>query len=302
MAESFTPDLSDLPTPLPAGCISDVLWCTPWTNAVELASASTLCFATSFAALIPGVQHGKSEADERILHIRNSEVFTQQATTGRITRPHINVHAPDDRHIAIRCWVVNEPATNTSTGLVLLLDRILQINGHPFILTDLTAHHIQLQEIMARLWTPDNLLQFNTVCRCMATKADELWTLAITQIPHTVAGIRFEACGAPSSASDRVWLKADATAPPVQYLTDVANGAIEATDVTMAKRDRHLRIFEGCKTHALIQKFNAKVLDHVDSEVMKQGANFVLPQHVLHEIWKLIPSSPTSCVRVLNPV
>jgi hypothetical protein len=270
------------------------LWRTPTTNLIDPASTRTGELSKMFAALIPGVQPGRHHADERVLHLIGNKLYTQRLVEPFITYPKITVDAPNEIHYAIRCWVVHEPSETNDPAIVLLLDRLLQINGAPFPLHDLTAHAAFLREVMGRLRSPDGSIRFNTVCRCTADKVEELLAVATTQIPHVTAGIRFELPNAPSPSTDLVWFSADETAPTIGLLADIARGHVILGDqASIAKKgDRRMYIRTGCATFQCVNDFFQRVKHNQDCGIELRGLFLFATQAALAMACRSVHSSP----------
>jgi len=275
----YQPDLS---TSMPSTefLIADALWRTPWTSTVSVVSNFGEKLPEAFAALIPGVQPGRLEADERVLHIIGNKIYTQRPDTTVVAWPNITITTPCEVHHAIRCWVVQEPTPNGGMMVVLLLDRLLRVGTMPYILDDLSAHNTILRSIIQHLRSPDNRLQFNTVCRCSAVKMDELWAMTNTKIPHTVAGIRFETPGTSSSATDRVWLASDETAPSLPLLFDIM-----IHSRTPHTPDRKVLVTPGGSTHMAVAAMYTRMLQDPECGITPHGCDYVVTQSAVATAW-----------------
>jgi len=283
----YQPDLS-IYMPSTEFLLADTLWRTPWASTVSVVSNFGVHLPEAFAALIPGIQPGRLNADERILHIVGSKIYTQRPDTTVVSWPNIILQTNFEAHHAIRCWVVQEPTPDGGTMVVLLLDRILRIGTMPYELIDLGAHNTILRNIMQNLRSPDDRLQFNTVCRCSAVKIDELWTMTHNQIPHTVAGIRFETPGTSSSATDRVWLSSDTTAPSLSLLLDVMNYTVKVHSQVPHTPDRKLLVRLGGHTHTAVAAMHARLLQNPDCGIVLQDCDYVVTQNAVKTAWAIV--------------
>jgi hypothetical protein len=108
------------------------------------------------------------------------------------------------------------------TSALLLLDRVLSIDSVPFRLVDLAAHAILLAGMADNTVPTAPDLRIEPLWRGLAVAAPSLWELAQTQLPYPCLGVRFETVGAPSPASDRVWLAPHATRRPDHPLVPAA--------------------------------------------------------------------------------
>jgi hypothetical protein len=202
------------------------LWRTLMKNNITVDSLIAHKLERKHIVLVPGPQHPAVKADERLLHVSDNYVFIQNQDSTELTWPNVNVIFPNATHYAIRCWVVSEHYTLDEPSLSIELDRIVAINGSPYLLEYPSQHNTHLTEICARLQSSHARVQFNVMWRGEASCAAELLHIAKTVVPYNCIGIRFEEPSAASSASDMLWLSDATGAPPIDLISDIAKRTI----------------------------------------------------------------------------
>jgi len=226
-------------------------WQTPFHHRLTFNSSAMKNLHTLNISLIPGPDALEPLPAENVLHVHGSVAYLQHADG--ITWPkHINIDHPNETHYAIRCTVVSEKVTDTAPILVMILDRILQIDGRPYLLMDHMQHASYLRELCGRIRIQQEGIHTNVAWRGFSSVTAELWRMACETTPHTCTGIRFEIPGAPSSATDTVWFARDTACLPLALVDDLANQR-----ATFDPTTNEFHVHPACQTFAMLDKLAA---------------------------------------------
>jgi hypothetical protein len=195
--------------------VAEQLWVTPWHRASPLPIEDS--HALQHVVLLPAAPAGCVRPDERLLHVCAGRVYIQRRGVRGVEDAPVQFRGSASACMTIRAWVVTPHGGSDDSRALLLLDRIMTIDGSAFHLTDLVAHAALMDDMLACIESNSCELRIETMWRGLAVAAAQLWTMAQTQLPYACVGLRLEQHGAPSPASDRVWLsstQSDGQRPP----------------------------------------------------------------------------------------